>query len=266
VIGLTGGVKLDKKGQIGKIVATFPVMILLVVIMGLFIFASSVLSIKGPVGATEASGAAGFLDVDNSVLFEMIEVRGRSISVLDGMILVRSSELERMDKTLAVRNGLLSGEGERLLQEEIEGELVDRVDGAAIRSTYTRDFRKAVSEKLERDSKEISEEICFILVDSDNPIGFIFNSGLQSTSVFFKAKEGSVEELKDSNAIAAVKDYQKKGFLTETKFEARLPYEVFYIKEPSTFSSQGRPVRLKFANKFALYSYSGPCKSEAELK
>lgn len=103
----------NKKGQIDKIITLLPVGVLIVIVMGVFVYLSaSVFQFNKPQQGN--SIVAGFVPLNSdSLLFESINVNGRSEFVVDALLDFRNFNLERGDFVESLRPFLQGSELKR---------------------------------------------------------------------------------------------------------------------------------------------------------
>jgi len=84
---------MNKCGQLGKIISTLPVLFLIFIVLGVFIYLSVVAANAKP--ASLNLGASGTFD--NNLLLERVEIDGKSVLVFDAGLLYVRGELSEQD-------------------------------------------------------------------------------------------------------------------------------------------------------------------------
>ena len=180
---------LNHKGQLGKIITSFPVFISIFVIIVIYlVFVAAVYGIKG---ANVPSSIKG-IELSN-VLFNDIEVDGEKMSFLDGIIRADNylARDEKIQEELLRASGI---ERERLLEESRK------------HINYMSKVKDALKNKLE---KENSGETCFMLFQGPGNI-IRENIKLENNEkdIYYRFKDGKGEK---SPAVIDMEFYYKEG-------------------------------------------------------
>lgn len=109
--------KMNKKGQIGKIITSFPIMLMIFLLMAIYLVIIGIGSIDRPTAFSSFSG------VRDSVLLEKVVVQGEEVTILDGFVNIRKlADNGKTDDAVKYLEDLMKAIDDKLKRESVGGE------------------------------------------------------------------------------------------------------------------------------------------------
>ncbi len=169
---------LNKKGVAGKIITSFPVMILIFFIIAIYIISAAVLyKVKGAPSSLAIEG----VELDNVLLKEIMIGEKRAL-LIDGLVQDYTYNYELKKLGEKVRSGGASEE---------ERKRYDKL-GEIYQASYFNSLREGIKNVMKREKGFDDRALCFIaFFNRGNPISQNF---IRSRDIYFVANRGDVKE------------------------------------------------------------------------
>jgi len=165
---------MNKKGQIGKVITTFPIMLAIFLLMAVYLVIVGMGAINGPKAFIQSQG------VEDSLLLKKVVVNGEEMTLLDGFV--------RAHGTIDTRSPWWL------------------LGGTIISNSFGTNLTEAMISKLKEESL-ISGPNC-LLLDLSNSFFISKVSGING--LYIKFDKGNVENL-GFNSLSAGRIYSKYG-------------------------------------------------------